>query len=360
MRICKRKLQSTCRGKPRGALPMRVRLKDIAADLNLSKMTISKVLRGQTDISDATKARVLKRVKELKYIPNLSASSLRTGETKTIGLILPSIGKSSLAAIETGIRRTVSAEGYSLIVCSSEENVESEQRQIEILVSLQVDALLIVSLQETATFFEQMPKMRSMPIVFVSQMPAGASNAHVGVREEEVGWIAANHLAKSGCKRIAYLRGPRTAVGDLRADGYRRALGDSGLTPAPDLVIETMSSEKNEYARGHEAMERLLGRRGRPDGVMAHSDLMALGAMDAACSTGIRIPDDMRFVGCGDDALLCGLRIPLTSVDTGEHELGQRAGRMALRAIGNRNGKGPQRVLVRPRLVARASSAKPR
>ena len=72
---------------------MRVRLKDIAKDLNLSKMTISKVLRGQTDISDETKARVLKRVKELKYIPNISASSLRTGQTKTMGLILPSMGQ---------------------------------------------------------------------------------------------------------------------------------------------------------------------------------------------------------------------------------------------------------------------------
>jgi LacI family transcriptional regulator len=337
---------------------MRVRLKDIAADLNLSKMTISKVLRGQTDISDATKARVLKRVKELKYIPNLSASSLRTGETKTIGLILPSIGKSSLAEIEAGIRRTVTADGYSLIVCSSEHNVESEQRQIEILVSLQVDALLIVSLQETAAFFEQMPKMRKMPIIFVSQMPAGASNAHVGVREEEVGWMAANHLAKSGCKRIAYLRGPRTAVGDLRANGYRRALLENGLALSPDLVIETMSSEKNEYARGREAMERLLSRRGRPDGVMAYTDLVAVGAMDAASGGGLRIPEDVRFVGCGDDELLCGLRIPLSSVDTGERELGQRAGRMAVRAIGSNNGRGLQRVLVRPRLVARVSSAK--
>jgi LacI family transcriptional regulator len=113
---------------------MRVRLKDIAADLNLSKMTILKVLRGQTDISEATKERVLKRVKELKYIPNVSASSLRTGETKTIGLILPSIGKPHLAEIAEGIHRSVDIEGRSLIVCSSEDDAEEEQRQVETLV----------------------------------------------------------------------------------------------------------------------------------------------------------------------------------------------------------------------------------
>lgn len=339
---------------------MRVRLQDIAADLNLSKMTISKVLRGQTDISDATKARVLKRVKELNYIPNISASSLRTGETKTVGLILPSMGKPSLAAIAHGIHRTVTARGYSLIVCSSEDDTESEQRQIETLVSLQVDALLIVSLQETAAFFEQMPKPRRMPVIFVAHRPAGASQSYVGVRDMEVGRIAAEHLVQIGCRRIAYLRGARTAAADMRANGYRQVLSDHGIAVQTDLVIESMSAEESEYARGCEAMARLLGRHGRPDGVMAYSDMMAVGAMDTAASCGIRIPEEMRFVGCGNDAALCAMRVPLTSIDIGERELGQRAGRLALRAMGNRGGKIPERMLVMPRLIKRKSSEKPR
>lgn len=339
---------------------MRVRLKDIAADLNLSKMTISKVLRGQTDISDATKERVLKRVKELKYIPNVSASSLRTGETKTIGLILPSIGNSCLAEVAESIQRTLAAEGRSLIVCTSEQDPESEQRQVEILVSLQVDALLVVSIQESGTFYEQLQKLRRLPIIFVSQLPAGATQSYVGVHEEEVGWIAATHLIKGGCKRIAYLRGPRTALGDLRANGYRRALSESGLTVAPDLVIDTMSADKDEYTHGREAMERLLARRGRPDGVMAYSDLMALGSVDAASAQGFKIPDEMKVVGCGDDPLLCEMRIPLTSVNTAGRDLGQRAGRIALRAVGSKNGNAPQRVLIKPKLTLRASSGKAR
>jgi LacI family transcriptional regulator len=189
-------------------------------------------------------------------------------------------------------------------------------------------------------------------------MPAGTAQSYVGVHEEQVGWIAADHLARSECKRIAYLRGPRTAAGDLRANGYRRALNERGLPAHPDLVIETMSFDKDEYTRGREAMERLLNRRGRPDGVIAYTDLMAVGAMDEASRCGVRIPEEMRFVGCGDDALLCQMRIPLTSVDTGERDLGQRAGRMALRSIGNSNGKAAQRVLVKPRLVKRTSSKK--
>jgi LacI family transcriptional regulator len=339
---------------------MRVRLKDIAKDLNLSKMTISKVLRGQTDISDETKARVLKRVKELKYIPNISASSLRTGQTKTMGLILPSMGRSYFSEIAGGINQAVSAEGYGLIVSSSQEDADSEQRQIEVFLSLQVDALLVVSLQETNTFFEQLQKSRKVPVIFVDQRPPGTEESYVGVHDEQVGRLACEHLILSGCKRVAYLRGPRTASGDMRAEGYRNTLIERGLPVQPDLVVESMHPEESEYKRGYEATIRLLSRRGRPDGVMTYTDMMAIGAMDAAGSHGIMIPEEMRFVGCGDDRLLCAMKIPLTSINIAGNELGLKAGQLALRAVGNGNRKGMRGVLVTPRLVKRRSSERQR
>jgi LacI family transcriptional regulator, galactose operon repressor len=339
---------------PRGAIPMRVRLKDIAEDLNLSKMTISKVLRGQTDISDATKARVLKRVKELNYIPNISASSLRTGRTKTIGLILRSIGRSYLADVAAGISQAVNAEGYGLIVSSTQEDIDSEQRQIEVFLSLQVDALLIDTLQETAAFFEQLHRFKEMPVIFVNNYPSEAKGNYVGVNEEEVGRIACDHLIHCGGRRIAYIRGLHSAAGDMRFRGYRQTLVQRGLAVHPDLVIESMAAEESEFNRGYEAMMRLLARRGRPDGVMTYTDMLAVGAMAAAGHRGFRIPDEMRFVGCGNDPLLCGMQIPLTSIDMGGHELGQKAGKMALRTIDG--GRGAHRILVKPRLVKRKSS----
>jgi LacI family transcriptional regulator len=337
---------------------MRVRLKDIAKDLNLSKMTISKVLRGQADISDATKARVLKRVKELKYIPNISASSLRTGQTKTMGLVLPSIGTSYLSDVAEGINQAVRAQGYGLLVSSSQQDADDEQRQIEVFLSLQVDALLIVSLQESGTFFEQMQRSRRMPVIFVDRRPTGATESYVAIHDEEVGRTACEHLIQCGSKRIAYLRGARTAAGDMRAKGYRQALSERGLTVQPDLVVESMHPEESEYQRGFDAMVKLMGRRGRPDGVMTYTDMMAVGAMEAASGQGIKIPEEIRFVGCGDDALLCGMKIPLTSINLAGQELGVKAGQMALRAITSGNGVRPQRVLVMPKLVKRKSSGR--
>ena len=190
--------------------------------------------------------------------------------------------------------------------------------------------MLLVSPQETAAFFEQMQQPKKMPVIFVGHRPSGATENYVGVHEEEVGRIACEHLIRCGCRRIAYIRGPRTAVGDMRSRGYRKAMSEHGLTVQPDLVVESMDSEESEYRRGHEAMLRLLARRGRPEGVMTYTDLMAVGAMDAARSHGVRIPEEMRFVGCGNDALLCEMEISLTSIDLRGRELGQRAGRLAL------------------------------
>ncbi|HUA98547.1 MAG TPA: LacI family DNA-binding transcriptional regulator [Terracidiphilus sp.] len=334
---------------------MRVRLQDIADDLNLSKMTISKVLRGQADISDATKARVLKRVKELNYIPNISASSLRTGQTRTLGLILPSIGKPFFGEVAAGITHAVGAAGYGLIVSSSQEDADAEQRQIEVFLSLQVDALLIVTLQETSAFFNQVGRLKETPVIFLNGRPAGAKGSYAGINEEEVGRIACEHLIQCGCKRIAYIRGSHSAAGDMRYKGYLEALARHRLTAHADLVAESMNADESEFVRGYTAMERLLARRGRPDGVMTYTDMLAAGAMEAAGGARVRVPEDIRFVGCGNDAAICGMRIPLTSMDVGGRELGQRAGKLALRVI-HEGGRSTYRALVKPRLVRRRSS----
>src|SRR5580658_5363622 len=126
---------------PDGARRMPIRLKDIAAELNLSKMTISKVLRGQTDVSEDTKARVLQRARELNYRPNTTARSLRTGQTFMMGLIVPSMGDAYLCDVSRGISQAIRSAGFGLVVCPSQEDPELEQQQIELLLSRQVDAL---------------------------------------------------------------------------------------------------------------------------------------------------------------------------------------------------------------------------
>jgi LacI family transcriptional regulator len=334
---------------------MTVRLKDIANDLNLSKMTISKVLRGQTDVSAATKARVLQRVKELNYRPNIPARSLRTGNTLTIGLVIPSLTNFFFADVARGLVQTVRAAGYGVLISSAEEDPEIERHEIELQLSRQVDALIVASVQESAEFFVALGRQRA-PVILVDRKVPSFAARFVGLRDQDIGYVAAAHLADVGCRRVAYLRGPRTASADLRWSGYRAALTEFDLSFKPDFVVDCGDSSRNEYHRGYEAMQRLLASKVKPDGVMCYSDILALGVIDAVLAKGMRVPDDICVVGCGDQPSLREMRIPLTSVNLSGVEVGQKTAHLALRALSNSEVSRSRNFLLSPKLVVRRSS----
>jgi LacI family transcriptional regulator len=334
---------------------MTVRLKDIANDLNLSKMTISKVLRGQTDISAATKARVLQRMKELNYRPNISARSLRTGNTFTIGLVIPSLTNSFFTDIARGLIQTVRTAGYGVLISSAEEDPDIERHEIELQLSRQVDALIVASVQESAEFFTALGKQRAPLILVDRKLPPLAAN-FIGLRDQDIGYVAAAHLAEVGCRKLAYLRGPRTASADLRWSGYRAALTEFELPFRPDLVVDSGEQNRNEYQRGYDTMRRLLEGRTKPDGVMCYSDSLALGVIDAALAKNLRVPEDICIVGCGDQPSLREMRIPLSSVSLSGVEVGQRTANLTLRALSNGETNHNRNLLLSPKLVVRRSS----
>src|SRR5580765_5311262 len=165
---------------------MAIRLQDIADELNLSKMTISKVLRGQTDVSAETKARVLKRVKELNYRPNISARSLRTGQTHSVGMVVWSLGDPSVSSIVRGINEVFRTAKYSLVLSSVDGDTEMEERELELHLSRQVDALLIVPGDDTSNL-PQALTTATVPVIYIGQSPPRTSWPSVGLREDEVG-----------------------------------------------------------------------------------------------------------------------------------------------------------------------------
>jgi LacI family transcriptional regulator len=334
---------------------MTVRLKDIANDLNLSKMTISKVLRGQTDVSAATKARVLQRMKELNYRPNIPARSLRTGNTFTIGLVIPSLTSLFFADVARGLIHAVRTAGYGVLISSAEEDPDTERYEIELQLSRQVDALIVASVQESSEFFTALGRHRA-PLILVDRRLPSIPASFVGLRDQDIGYIAAAHLADVGCRKLAYLRGPRTAAADLRWSGYRAALTEFNLGYKPDLVIDSGDTTRSEYQRGYDAMQRLQRGKTRPDGVMCYSDMLALGVIDAALARNLRVPEDIRVIGCGDQPSLREMRIPLSSINLMGIEIGQKTANLTLRTLSNAEKNQNRNVLLSPKLVVRRSS----
>ena len=337
---------------------MTVRMQDIATDLKLSKMTISKVLRGQMDVSEKTKQRVLQRAKELNYRPNISARSLRTGRTFNIGLIVPSLAEPLHTAFARSIVHHLRRANYSVFLSTTELDPELERREIEQHLSWQVDALILISMQNPDELVRLVETSQTPLIQVHPDSSLFPSNAVI-LATEEVGQLAASHLLRIGCRRIANILGPRGVTSDLRMKGFRAALADAGQRLRPEFVIEVKNASR-EYESGVIAARQLLQARTKPDGIVCCSDMVALGVMAALTEVGIEIPAEIAVIGCGNDAQLCEMQIPLSSVDLSPAEIGEQAAKLALKLLSKEKVAKLRSVTVSPTLAIRASTLRMR
>jgi regulatory LacI family protein/LacI family sugar-binding protein len=202
---------------------MAVRLKDIARDLGVSVVTVSKVLRGNADIGEETRRRVLKRMKDLNYQPNMMARGLASGRTYTIGLVVPDLVHPFFAEFAKSLGGVLRTSNCALILASSEEDPEIEQQEIRTLLSRGVDVLLIASCQANMGNFYEPGDDRTPYLLFDRNFPHLAAH-FVGSDDVKVGETATNHLVAIGRKRIAHIGGNNTSPSFYRLQGYRNAL----------------------------------------------------------------------------------------------------------------------------------------
>ena len=335
---------------------MAARLKDIARDLGLSVVTVSKVLRDHPDISEATRKRVLKRMKELNYKPNFAARSLITGQTWTIGLVVPDLLHPFFAQIAKAISISVREQGYSLIISSSDEEPGLEQQEIEQLLARRVDVLLIASAQWTVENFRKIEEQK-VPYVLIDRQFAGLVTHFVGVDDRAVGVLATSHLIEQGCRRIAHIRGPEISTAAGRLEGYRQALAMYQMVPLPGHIIPIGDSgDHRGEIEGYQATKRLLECGNLPDGIFCFNDPVALGTMRAILDSGLRIPEDIAVIGCGNLSYSDFLRVPLSTIDQDSEEIGKRAATLALMLAKSKSPIRPHEELISPHVIARASS----
>lgn len=334
---------------------MSTRMKDIAKDLGVSVITISKVLRNHPDIGDETRARVLARVKELDYRPNLAARSLVTGRTYLVGLVVPDLLHPFFAEIAKSLSDVLRESGYYLIVTSSEEDPNLEEQEINHLLARRLDTLIIASCRSTVDLFFRIEKQQT-PYVLIDRSLPGLSANFVGVDDDAVGILATEHLVDIGCKKIAHIRGPETSPSIRRMEGYKRALLRAGLKVTDDYIIAERKGDVGTKQRGAEAMGQLLSLKPRPDGVFCFNDPLAMGAMNYALDQGLRIPEDIAVIGCGNLHYDDSLRVPLSSIDQHSRRIGEEAARIALGILNSKIPPKPQTVILQPQLIQRRST----
>jgi len=333
---------------------MAVRLKDIARDLGVSVVTVSKVLRGNSDISEATRRRVLKRMKDLNYQPNMMARGLASGRTYTVGLVVPDLVHPFFAEFAKSLSGVLRTNKRALILASSEEDPDVERQEIRTLLSRGVDVLIIASCQANLRNFYELGDVRTPYILFDRNFPHLAAH-FVGSDDVKVGEMATRHLIEIGRKRIAHIGGKNTSPSFDRLRGYRNALAEGRFPASENYIIVRERMEESGDMVGFQAMQELIKLNPRPDAVFCYNDLTAIGAIEATFQAGLRVPEDIAVIGCGNLRYANYLRVPLSSIDHGTAELGRIAGEFALE-LSAKPEQDPKSIFMTSTLVVRKST----
>jgi len=198
--------------------------------------------------------------------------------------------------------------------------------------------------QAICAFANDLPDHRKPGVVFV------------GVKDETVGFIATEHLIQIGCRTIAHISGTRISTALGRLAGYKRAIKEYDLAVSPDHIVAVEKQDESADVAGYRAAMKLLSLPKRPDGIFCFNDPVAIGAMNAILTKGLRIPGDIALIGSGNLHFDDVLRVPLSTVDQCSEMIGQRAALLAISLIEAKASVAPKTIFLTPKVVVREST----
>jgi LacI family transcriptional regulator len=331
-------------------------VKDVAAAAGVSLGTVSNVLNRPDRVSPDTRERVLRAMAELGFVRNESARQLRAGSSRTLAYVMLDASNPFFTDVAQGIDTAAEAVGLSLVLCNSRNLAEREQSHLALLEQQRVQGILVTPVDPDSPSLDEVAR-RGTPVVVVDRTRADQSFCSVAVDDVLGGRRAVEHLIDRGHTRVAFIGGP-TTLGQVRDrwQGAQDAWAAAGL-PADGLVEVTTTGLT--VAEGREAGQRLAGMpaKRRPTAAFCANDLTALGLLQQATSSGLRVPDELAIVGYDDIDFAGAAAVPLTSVRQPRQELGRTAAELVLDEATNPEHTHRQ-VLFTPELVARASTAR--
>ncbi|MBN2215243.1 MAG: LacI family DNA-binding transcriptional regulator [Bacteroidales bacterium] len=334
-----------------------VTIHDIARMLDISASTVSRALSGNTRISRATRDKVKMLAEKLNYQPNVVATNLRTGKSKTIGIVVPHINRNFFSNVIGGIEQTASNAGYRVIITQTHELYEKEVENIRALINARVDGILVSVSGGTKTYdhFNQVKK-RGIPLLFFDRTIDEIETGRVMIDDFRAAYKAVKHLIDEGFKHIAHFAGPQHInIYRKRLGGYQEALKESGLSMNEDFIFfDNLTEEK-----GWKATEKLMKLKNRPDAIFSASDISALGAIKYLKEHGFRIPEDMAVVGFANEPFTSIMDPGLTSVEQKGYLIGVGVASLFLEEImQSAEARQFRKVIIEPELIIRKSSLK--
>jgi LacI family transcriptional regulator len=330
-----------------------VTIKDIAKELGISPSTVSKALKGHPDISASTKQAVRELVDKWNYKPDPIALSLKSGLSKTIGVIVPEIVHYFFSTVIGGIEDLAYDSGYHVMFCQSSESYNREVKAVDTLLGSRVDGILVSVSKETRNF-DHFRKILddNIPLVFFDRICDEIDTDRVIVDDEAGAYEAVSHLIGIGCNNIVHLSGPQNIlIGKRRKDGYVRALTSHNVQVNESNIVKCDTMEEAEVI-----VPELLNRPDRPDGIFAVNDLTAAAAMRIAMGMGYKVPEEIAVVGF-TSGLISDITNPtLTSVEQHGYLIGKEAVKLLIDRLEKNHDRPTQTKIIKTELVIKGSS----
>ena len=327
-------------------------IQDVAQHAGVSIATVSRVLNGTAYVNEEVSARVRAAVKDLQYQPSRAAQALRANRSKIIGLLISDIQNPFFTALIRGVEDVANRNGYSLILCNSDENAHKEQQYIEVLCAERVAGAIVVPTSEHSQKL-RLFREHEIPFVAVDRRVKDRTTDAVLIDNVRGAYEAVTHLITNGYRRIGVITGPvSTTTGRERLEGYRKALREAGLVHDPSL--ERIDDFKGEG--GHKCANALLDLEQPIDALFVTNNLMTLGTLAAIHERHLRIPEDIAVVGFDEMPWAALSTISLTTVTQPVYELGSTAALRLFQRLQSPAGFTRQEIVLAPTLQIRDST----
>lgn len=326
-------------------------IREVAERAGVSVTTVSHVVNQTRFVAAETEQRVRDAMQLLNYRPNSLARSLRRGETRTIGLILPDSANPFFAEFARLLEDAAFQQDYSLILCNSNGELEKERRYAEVLFNKQVDGIIFMAAGDDPFSLHDLVA-QSFPLVVVDRIVDHIDVDAVITDNALSGRLAAEHLIALGHRRMGIIRGPSHVTPSAqRVTGFAQTLEQAGL----NLPEELQAVGDFHPEAGYLAARKLLAASTPPSAIFACNDLMAIGALRAITETGRKVPADISLVGHDDIELASYTRPALTTISQPVENLAETSIRLLLQRIQSPE-MDRQQIILPNRLVVRQST----
>jgi DNA-binding LacI/PurR family transcriptional regulator len=323
------------------------KIRDVAREAGVSVATVSRVLTGQTIVSDLTKAHVLRIIEQLGYRPDEVARSLRRRRTNLIGLVVSTIETAFFTEVARAAEQATHKAGYYLILCNTEEDPQQEETYLQLLYQQQAAGVILAPAPGTAPHLRTL-QYSQIPVVLINRRIDGLDLPSITSDDDNATYEAIVHLIRQGHRRIAAILGlPDTYTTRERVRGYRRALLGTGLPLNPSYEITGNSVHEDAYIATH----KLMSLAEPPDTIFAFNDLMVQGTLIALQDLGLRWPDDVEVSGFGAFTPANFIRPPLSLIRQPTHEMGRKAVEVLLHRIESPTGSPVEHIVLKNELV---------